>query len=158
MFMRKAMIVAAAATLALAACGRKEKAAESQVTVAPNGQATIRIDGGKEGGGQTATMGTALPANLPAYVKVYPGATVASSVTGTSGGSSGGMIMYQTSATPEAVLAFHKKAAADAGLATTADTAVGQTHSFVASGAAGKNVNVTVARTDNGTFVQMTYD
>ena len=154
--MRKALILAAAA-LALAACGKKTATSEA-VSVNQNGTTIIRMDGGKEGGGQTATLGTALPANLPAYVKVYPGGTVASSVTGTSGNSKGGMIVYQTAAAPDAVLGFHKKAAADAGLKLEADTAAGQTHTFAATGSNGANLNVTVASTPQGAFVQMTYD
>jgi hypothetical protein len=56
------------------------------------------------------------------------------------------------------VLAFHKQEAGQGGLRITSDTAIGRGgHTFVATGGKGANVSVTVLRTSNGTFVQMSY-
>src|SRR4051812_20651814 len=97
--MRRVLVISAS-VLALAACGRAQ--------VKHDGTAVFH---GRDG--STMTVGHNLPTNLPGYLKAYPGATIKSSL---DSGPNGGVLVMETSAAPDAVVAFYKQAAASAGL------------------------------------------
>lgn len=106
----------AAATLALAACGGEKTvysdaegnevnvtregdgdASEIKITSA-DGSATVNIDSG------------ATDAKLPLGLSVYPGAKVVSTMTTNADGKSGGMVVMETGADRDTVVAWYRKA------------------------------------------------
>lgn len=108
--------VVATAALALTACGGEKTvysdaegnevnvtregdgdASEIKITSA-DGSATVNIDNG----------GT--DAELPLGLSVYPGAKVVSTMTTNADGKSGGMVVMETSADGETVIAWYRKA------------------------------------------------
>ncbi|WP_152414622.1 hypothetical protein [Blastomonas sp. AAP53] len=113
--MRKVLMVVTA-TLALAACGGEKtvysdaegnevkvvregdgETSEIEITSA-DGSATVNIDGA---GGN---------AKLPLGLSVYPGAKVVSSMTSNSNGKTGGMVVMESSANRDTVIAWYRKA------------------------------------------------
>lgn len=113
--MRNAMM-ALGAVLILAGCGGEKtvysdaegnevkvtregdgEASEVKITSA-DGSATVNINAG-EG-----------EAKLPLGLEVYPGAKVVSTMTSNSDGKSGGMVVMESSAKPDAVLEWYRKA------------------------------------------------
>jgi hypothetical protein len=102
----RSLIIVAACALAVAACNRG-------ADLSHGGKITL-----KAADGTTATVSKQLPANLPDYAKVYPGAKVTASMAN----QRGGILAYEVAAPPEAVMAFYKSAAAQAGLSNQMDS------------------------------------
>ena len=135
----------------LAGCGPgTPKEGEARIDTKA-GTATVNL-----GEGAVTTLGTQAPPNLPAYAPVYPGATIQSSVNGIGGGPLSGMLALTTPDPADKVLAFYKKAAADAGLKMETEATTGQLKTFVARDG-DKVANLTLAPQDGKTFAQLTY-
>ncbi|MGA0600640.1 hypothetical protein ACO2Q3_08035 [Caulobacter sp. KR2-114] len=99
----KRILIAATAVLALGACSRGGDL---------NHGGSIKLG--------SSTISKQLPANLPGYVKVYPGATVTAVM---DNGAQGGIIAFDVADSPDSVVSFYRKAAEDAKLTQTTDTA-----------------------------------
>lgn len=111
----RTFLMIATATLALAACGgektvysdtegnevkvtREGDGETSEIEIkSADGSATVNIDNG----------GT--DAKLPLGLSVYPGATVVSTMTSNSNGKTGGMVVMQSSADRDTVVAWYRK-------------------------------------------------
>jgi len=143
----------AAVALALSACGKAPVVgAEHNVTVVVPGQ-----------NGATAVVGNQVPQNLPAFVKIYPGARVAASTSTPKGG----MLVLEVNAPSEAVMDFYRKAAADAGMASSVDswTIGGAPHTgphmvmfgMHSGSAGGKTLTATVEGKGGATKVELLY-
>ncbi len=111
----RAFLMAATATLALAACGGEKtvysdaegnevnvtregdgEASEIEIKSA-DGTATVNINNGET------------DAKLPFDLEVYPGAKVVSTMMSNSDGKTGGMVVMQSSAKPDEVLTWYRK-------------------------------------------------
>lgn len=111
----RAFLMAATATLALAGCGgektvysdtegnevnvtRKGDGEASEIEIkSADGSATVNINNGETGG------------KLPLDLAVYPGAKVVSTMTSNSDGKTGGMVVMETSAKPDVVVAWYRR-------------------------------------------------
>jgi hypothetical protein len=104
------ILILSAAALALAACGPKVEVKDHGDSVTVTGP-----------GGQVVTAGKNAPTNLPEFATLYPGAEVVSNVNM----GKNGIVTFSTPATPDAVMAYYKTAAAGAKLATEGDITSG---------------------------------
>ena len=102
----------------------------------------------------------ALP-GAPVYAAIYPGGELDGAPTSASGSAGdGGMVTYTTEAKPDAVIAFYRERAEDAGLASTAGMNQGDARAYGASGpgAAGASLQVVASPTEAGeTSVQLSW-
>lgn len=146
---RKSLVLAVA--LVLAGCGddgkeiasgtftdEEGKSGSYQVTE-KEGTTTINVETDK--GVATIRTGADAVKSLPAGLPLYPGATVDSgaSMTGTgANGDSGGMVAFQTSDSPEKVIAFYKKAATNAGFKISMEMTTGDARMIGGDGKEGK--------------------
>ena len=103
---RIAALAGVGVVLALAACGPK---------VSTNSQGDVTVSNN----GTTITAGKRPPANLPGWLKVYPGATV---TTGAVLGQ-GGMLGFDTTDSPDKIVAFYNDIAKANGIAVNTDAA-----------------------------------
>jgi len=151
------VLCAVAVAFLVASCGKKEEknvtvsTPEGNVSVSSGGgQVTMQSDNGKSSV-TIASNGSASAASVPSYVSVYPGAKVTSTVIGAGGGNGGGMVIYTTDASPDAVIAFHKKQAEGAGLKQTVDMNMQGTLTYAATDEKTKHsMQVTVTKADGG--------
>jgi hypothetical protein len=134
------------AALVLAACGgegaRSDRGEAAADPAAPAATA--------EAAAATADLG------LPDFAPIYPGAEVVSSIVSEDARSRGGMITYRTDASPEAVVAFHRRAAS--GLPGAAEAGEGATRSFGAGELDGsRSVQVVATPVGSSTSVQLSW-
>ena len=153
--MRRAVLLAvlSLSAVGLAACGRDDTPkvvtktqsdGTQSVTVTDNKGATVMMSGS----GATASM--------PSYAPAFPGSTVVTTVTTPD---RGGMVVFKTSAAPDAVIAFYKKSFADAGFKDNLDMTSGDTTTFSATDTKSKHgVNVIVVKNEDGTQAQVTWN
>lgn len=111
----RAFLMAATATLALAGCGGEKtvysdtEGNEVNVTREGDGEAS-EIEIKSADGSATVNINNGdANAKLPFDLEVYPGAKVVSSMTSNSDGKTGGMVVMESSAKPDAVLAWYRK-------------------------------------------------
>ena len=142
-------LMAAAAMLALAACGgsgggETEADAVPEMTIdTPEG--TVRV-----GGGASAE------ANLPEGIPAYPGADREASVAiqGQGADGAGTMLGLRTQDPPAEVLAFYERAARQARFEITSQMTMGDTAMLTAE-RDGTSLHVTASRTGDGTHIQL---
>lgn len=133
--------------LILAACGG-ETAGERRPEAA--------TDPATAGGSPAPAPAAAPGLDLPDYAPLYPGAVVAGSVVSEDARSRGGMITYRTDASPEEVIAFHRRAAA--ALPGAAEAGEGLTRSFGAGDIDGvRSVQVVATPVSGSTSVQLSW-
>jgi hypothetical protein len=149
-------LMAGAALLALAACGRGDDAANRQAAAGPaqppanimvttvDGRAEIRTGGG---------AASALPEGIPAY----PGATTTGSVdvSGASAQGQGHVVMFSTGDSPAEVIAFYARAVAGAGYGIAQQMNVGPTAMLTAQKGEGEAVTITATQAGGATQVQI---
>ncbi|MGL6043509.1 MAG: hypothetical protein ACRC1J_06250 [Sandaracinobacteroides sp.] len=128
----RALSIAALAALSavLTACGSDKpgtasadgtstSAGGSSVTVdqeAGDDRVTITSKDGDNIASMVAGSGAQWPASAPAYAPPYPGGAMVSAMSGSADGKSGGMASFETTDTPDKVIAYYKAKAAAAGL------------------------------------------
>lgn len=142
--MRRVLVIAAS-VLALAACGRAQ--------VKHDGTAVI-----KGHDGAVTTVSRNAPTNLPPYLKLYPGGAVKSSL---DSGAKGGIVVVETSASPDQVVDFYKKEASAAGLQVEIENNSGDAHVVMFNEPSGGKKNFTVSATkqpDGKTNIGLTYN
>lgn len=149
-------IAVALTALLLSACGGDKNEAEGQsITVGKGGDtATVRV-GGSEDNGITP------PANLPDFAPIYPGATIQSAITGNEGEAKG-LVTMVTKASQADVIAFYRDKGKAAGMAVTAEAAMGAAR-MLTMNRAGKSgdpgLQITVAPLEEGeSMISLVYD
>lgn len=165
----RAILLAAALPLALAACG---KPAEKTTTVQAGGtQVTASAAGSQvtvtDSAGQTTTVKAGAPAAAaasvgpaaPSFAPAYPGAAILSRIDTPGGGGAVTILKFSTKDTPDRVLAFYRDAAAKAGVPVSADMDMGGSKMFAAEEEGGaRGMQLTAAADKDGlTVVQLTY-
>lgn len=165
----RAILLAAAVPLALAACGKPAdktttvqaggtrvttSAAGSQVTVTDSAGQTTTI----KAGAPAAAAASAGPA-APSFAPVYPGAAVLSRIDAPGGGGGVTILRLSTKDTPDKVLAFYREAAAKAGVPVSADMDMGGSKMFAAEEEGGaRGMQMTAAAGKDGlTIIDLTY-
>ena len=112
--MRKAMVTVAA-VLALAGCGGEKtvysdaEGNEVKVTREGDGEASEVKITSAEGSATVNINDGATDAKLPFGLEIYPGAKVVSTMNSNSDGKSGAMVVMESGAKPEAVIAWYRK-------------------------------------------------
>lgn len=164
----RAILLAAALPLALAACGKPAdktttvQAAGTQVTTSAAGSQVTVTDSA----GQTTTIKAGAPAAAPSagpaapgFAPAYPGAAILSRIDTPGGGGSVTILKFTTKDTPDKVLAFYRDAAAKAGVPVSADMDMGGSKMFAAEEEGGaRGMQLTAAADKDGlTIVQLTY-
>ncbi|ABC63865.1 hypothetical protein [Erythrobacter litoralis] len=149
------------AALALAACGSEtsgtlegEDGERMDYSVDENSgetNATITTEDG------TATMQTGpnVRARLPLGFKVYPGATVLSATNIDSDGEKGSLVMMETNATPDEIIAYYKAEAEAAGIDIKMDMTTGESRALAGEGASGASFSVNAGEQGSATSVQL---
>jgi hypothetical protein len=139
--------VPAVALLFLAACGgeatdasRSEAGPAPEAPAAPTAPASL----------------VAADLDLPDFAPLYPGSEVTTSIVSEDARSRGGMVTYRTDASPEEVVAFHRRAAA--ALPGAAEAGEGATRSFGAGELDGeRSVQVVATPSGGATSVQLSW-
>jgi hypothetical protein len=153
--MRRAVLLAvmSLSAVSLAACGRDDTPKVVTKTQS-DGSSTVTVTDNKGATVTVASSGTT--ASMPSYAPAFPGSTVVTTVTTPD---HGGMVVFKTSASPDAVIAFYKKSVADAGFKDNLDMTSGDTTTFSASDTKSKHgVNVIVVKNEDGTQAQVTWN
>lgn len=102
------IVMGAALSLVLAACGQSSSPAPGVNVDSQNGTVTVT---GPDGAGATIQSGSAVaaPANLPDFVKLYPGMSINSVMNNTMQGmGAGGMIYGHSADSFDQVVAFYR--------------------------------------------------
>jgi len=156
----KTQLACAAALLALAACGPREKAetvvtdkgpgGETVTVTSPSGTVTVT-----DGGGMTVTSGGATAGDA-AFPLAYPGGQQVMDVNSNDNGKPGRLYGFNTSDSPEKVMAFYKAKAEAAGMKETATVTTGESLTYGASGEKG-DFAVVIARQGPQNYVQATW-
>jgi hypothetical protein len=141
-----AVSVLALSSLGLAACSKGGDL---------NHGGSVSLNGGK------TIVSKQIPADLPSYVKIYPGAVV-TAVMDNKG--QGGLIAYDVSDPPEAVMDFYKKSAGEAKFNTSTDSwSLNQDHAgahvimWNEGGSSKRSLMTTVEVKDGKTHVGVMY-
>lgn len=153
--MRRAILltVFSLSVLSLAGCGRDD-APKVKTGTDANGTQSVTVTDGK--GTQVTMTGAGGSANMPAFAPLFPGASVESTVTTPD---KGGMVAFKTSASREDVIDFYKKSAAAAGMKDNLNMSTGDAISYSAtSQSPAHNLNVTAAKSEDGTQVQVIWN
>ena len=156
----RTFLMIAAATLALAACGGEKTvysdadgnevkvtregdgdASEIKITSA-DGSATVNI----EGGGSDA--------KLPLGLSVYPGAKVVSTMTTNADGKSGGMVVMESSAERDTVVAWYRKAVEARGFKIESEITT-QELKAISGSKEGGSFSLQVTPTENGSSITL---
>ncbi len=152
-----------AGIMALGACD----ASEAPASQAPGpAKSSAETGGSIAGAGDQKASATAIqlvpvaPAaeGAPSFAAVYPGASVEPDpVLATADGSTGGLVIYLTDADPEAVIAFHRRQAEAAGLASVMAMNQGDARAYGAAKDR-SNLQVVASPTPEGrTSVQLSW-
>ncbi|MEM6858258.1 MAG: hypothetical protein AAF559_10330 [Pseudomonadota bacterium] len=114
--------------------------------------ATIETDEG------TATMrsGSNVPVDLPAGFSVYPGARVLTNTIVNQAAGSGALVTMMSDDSPEAVAAFYKQQAEDAGIAIQMDMATNGGKILGGQSQGGLTFSMIASPGSEGTTVQLT--
>lgn len=158
----KRMFAAAALTATLAAAGCGQSPAQDAVA-----SADAAVDAGTPAASEgalpaaVAPAGAARPAapGAPAFAVVYPGGTVSGPATVAQGPDGpGGILSFTTDAPPETVIAFYRRHAEAAGLASVMAMNQGEARAYgaAADDGSGKLLRVVATPVENGpTSVQL---
>lgn len=158
---RKGSALCMAGMMVLSACGQADAPKAGAQT--PPAEASAR----EEPATTTAPIAAAEPAGpvaeraaegAPGFAVVYPGGVIeADPVTATAAGASGGLVTYLTDADPEAVIAFHRREAERAGLASVMAMNQGEARAYGAAKDQ-NNLQVVASPTPEGrTSVQLSW-
>ncbi len=146
--------------MALTACDTGE-ATSSQPPVEP--AAGVEADRGAPEGptgapAATTDRGARAAEGAPNYAVIYPGGAIESDpVTSAAAGSEGGLVTYLTDADPETVIAFHRRQAEAAGLASIMAMNQGEARAYGAAKDQ-NNLQVVASPTPEGrTSVQLSW-
>jgi len=154
--MRRAILltVLSLSLVALTGCGRKDDSTKVETHTQSDGTQSVTVTDAK--GTQVTMAGAGATANMPSYAPLFPGAKVEATVTAAN---QGGMVSFKTSASAQEVIAFYKKAAADAGFKDNLDMTTGDAVTFSASDANGKRTfSVVATKNADGTHAQVTWN
>lgn len=153
----KAAIIGITAALLLAACGGKNEADGTAITMKSDetgNTATLRYGDGEDG--------IAPPANLPAFAPVFPGAAIQSAISGNEGEAKG-MIMMLAKAKTGEVLEFYRQKGKDAGLQVKGEMAMGPSRILAMGPKDGGDGALQITATPSGeepgsTMITVNYD
>lgn len=158
--MMRTMLMIATATVMLAGCGgektvysdtegnevkvtREGDGETSEIEIkSADGSATVNIDSG----------GT--DAKLPLGLSVYPGAKVVSTMTSNSDGKTGGMVVMQSSADRDAVVAWYRKAVEAKGFKIESEITTQDLRSISGTGDGG-SFSLQVVPSDSGSSITL---
>jgi hypothetical protein len=149
-------LIAVAALLALASCGRggggngaeeRAKTAPANITISsPEGRAEVRTGGGAL---------TGLPEGIPAYPGADTTASVDVSGAGAQGEGQGRILGFRTGDTPAQVIAFYAQSVSGAGYRIANQMQMGATASLTAQRGEGEAVNIIATQAGGATQVQI---
>ena len=147
-------LIAGAALLALAACGRGGNAPEERDRTQPANITITAPDGHAE-----VRTGSGALAGLPEGVPAYPGADTTGSVdvsgAGAQGQDQGRILGFRTSDTPAQVIAFYAQSVGGAGYRIANQMTMGPTASLTAQRGEGEVVNIVATQAGGATQVQI---
>jgi hypothetical protein len=185
-FMRSIIFVALAALPLLVACDQKSKSNDvtvksdnGNVTISANGQNftmrasdqkngnftmsgngghfTIKASDGKQNVEINSTGGDT-HVKLPDFVVVYPGGKVRSTTIGAGKDGNGGTLLFETAASPAAVIAWYRQKSVSEGLSKAIDMNMGGTTMFTANADGGKKtLQIIAASSASGAQVQVNW-
>lgn len=119
--------------LLLAACGGQEESGEFTTSDGEAGEYTIDRDTGEarmsvetEEGTATLRSGKDVPVELPDGFSLFPGSRVTSNSVINQGERTGSMVLFETDAAPEEVIAHFRKQAEAAGVDIQMDAKMGE--------------------------------
>lgn len=153
--MRRAILftVLSLSVLSLAGCGRDD-APKVKTGTDANGAQSVTVTDNK--GTEVTIAGAGGSANMPAFAPPFPGASVESSVTTPQ---KGGMVAFKTSSSPQDVIDFYKKSAADAGMKDNMNMTSGDAINYSASSQTpAHSLTVTASKSEDGTQVQVIWN
>lgn len=147
----------AAGMLGLAACESREPPAGPTPGPYDASPAATAVEGDQPADAPAVAAAPAT-AGAPSFAVIYPGGALETEpVTATAEGSDGGMVTYLTDADPEAVIAFHRRQAEAAGLASIMAMNQGDARAYGAAKAQ-SNLQVVASPTSDGrTSVQLSW-
>ena len=139
----------------LAGCGSEtttvttSEGEQAEVAVDRTGDgANVRITG--ENGEQVVIDTGGADADLPMGFSTYPGATVVTNTAIREGATIGNMVILQSSASPEEIIAFYRRQAEAAGLPVTREVNSNGVMMIGAEAEDGKSFNLTASPQDGG--------
>lgn len=157
--MRKFWMMAGAA-LALASCGGEKTVYSdtegNEVKVVREGDGdTSEIEISNADGSATVNIdSTGADTKMPLGFAVYPGAKVVSSMTGNAEGKTGGMVVMQSSAERDAVIAWYRKAILAKGYKIENEMTTPEFKSLSGTGDGG-SFSLQVVPADNGSSITL---
>jgi len=147
-------------TLCLSACDRRSGSPAPETAEAPTASTAAAAPNVAVELPPPATAAAApIVAGAPAYAALYPGGELEGPPTTAEAGA-GGLATFRTDATPDAVIAFYRERAEDAGLASVMGMNQGDARAYGArgDGEEGASLQVVAAPTeDGGTSVQVSW-
>jgi len=155
--MKRTLAAAALMTaMAMAGCGQ----APADEAPAAAAEAVVAADAAAGAApAETAAVATPAAPGAPVFAVVYPGGTAQGPVTVARGPDGpGGILSFTTEATPDAVVAFYRKRAEAAGLASVMAMNTGEARAYgaAAEDGSGKLLRVVATPVENGpTSVQL---
>ena len=122
-----------------------------------NGHFTMHASDGKQTVDINSTGGSR-DVHVPDFVTSYPGAKQESISIGSNANGTSGTVTFETSDSPDAVIAFYKQKSADAGLAHDVSMNSGSATQFTASAGDGKRaLQVSASASGSGAHVQVNW-
>jgi len=150
--------LAVLALVALAAAGLSGCGKPPPGKATGSGAATYDIKDADGHAARLAVTGAGVAPSTPAFAPLYPGARVEQTINGASGSGSGGMVIFRTSAKPEAVVGFYRQKAASAGFGNVFSSSSGSGQMFTAGREGGEEgFQVTATRDGGETSVVLTW-
>ena len=144
----------------LAACG-SETSGEFTTEDGQNAEYTIDKDSGEtsmtiKGPDGTATLrsGAEVPVSLPDGFSLYPGAKVVSTMNSNSDGNKGAMVVMESSAKPDAVIAWYRKSVEGKGFKVETEITTGDMRA-IAGAKDGGSFTLQVAPADAGSSITL---
>lgn len=120
-------------SLGIAGCSESGSRAEAAGTSETTSQAEVPAPAAAAPAAASTSDAPATGSDGPAFAQTYPGAEIEQATLGEADGSDGGLMVFNTEATPEQVVAFYKGKAEAAGLSPTMAMAQGDTHAYGAA-------------------------
>ena len=161
--MRRLAASAAFLILGLAGCDRADSTAMTQSeTPSPEASQSATNQAPTDAPTPAAALGEAEPAapGAPAFAALYPGATAeAPAVIAAGDAGQGGLVTFETSASPDEVIAYYRDRAAQAGLRPVMGMNQGDARAYGAADGEpdGAKLSVVAAPAEGNTSVQLSW-
>ncbi len=149
------------AALGLSACS-SERSGEFTNDEGETGSYSVDPDSGEtnmtitsDEGTTTLRSGSDVPVNLPLGFSVYPGAIVTNNAVVDHNGGEGSMVIFETSGSPDEVIAFYREQAETAGIEIKVDLTINDGGMLGGEGSDGEVFTINVSANEEGSNGQL---